>query len=179
MASRRSLSLLLIERRIAMTDCNDCLYQFALGDGWCDSCTIGGDGNKREPKVKGESSYTMNKARKAKELIQASAWINDEVRDYILDLIESDKEHMQVVKEGDVVKINNKILVVAEIANLNTISVYNGEYTIEPLAVMYNPLMKELELVWESTYTDPGECTIIYHVDPKIIFREDVEWAGC
>lgn len=48
------------EKSMDERTCETCKYNNRTWDMEpCDSCTIGGDGNKWEPKVKGESSYIV------------------------------------------------------------------------------------------------------------------------
>lgn len=116
----------------------------------------------------------MISAKDAREAVITNGWMNHEVKKYLLNLIKTDEEKRQLVREGDIVKIADKVFIIANIFN------FTGYYQVdqstpEYLAVLYDPIRKELGFAWESLYTDPGMCKIINHINPKQIFREDIK----
>jgi len=80
----------------------------------------------------------------------------------------------QTVEEGDIVKINDKIFVIAKIFNFIGYKQVDQD-DLEDLAVLYSPIKKTLGFAWEGLYTDPSMCEIISRIDPKQIFREDIK----
>lgn len=116
----------------------------------------------------------MISAKDAREAVITNGWMNHEVKKYLLSLIRAEEERNQVVNEGDVVKIADKVFIVAKIFDFTDYTQIN-DYNTELLAVLYDPIRKDLGFAWESLYSDPNMCSIISHVDPKRIFREDIK----
>ena len=89
-------------------------------------------------------------------------------------MLEEDKDEpeLQDLKAGDVVKYDDELFIVAQIFDV-------GDYTCGEsaryLAITYSPMRKCLDYVFNGFYEHPEYCQIITHINPKMIFREDVK----
>ena len=80
----------------------------------------------------------------------------------------------QTVEEGQIVKINDQIFVIAKIFDFSDYEQVDRD-NFTDLAVLYSPVNKTLGFAWGGLCTDPSECEIISKIDPKQIFREDIK----
>lgn len=106
--------------------------------------------------------------------VACNGHINTVLKSYLLSLIKKDESSRQLIREGDVVKINKQIFVIAKIFDFSEYPQVN-QNDLELMAVLYSPIKKTLGFAWEGLYTDPSMCEIIGHIDPKQIFREDIK----
>lgn len=116
----------------------------------------------------------MVSSKDAREAVITNGWMNHEVKKYLLGLIKSEEDRRQLVRDGDIVRIADKIFVVAKIFDFTDYYQVDQD-NLELLAVLYDPIKKTLGFAWEGLYTDPSMCEIISHIDPKQIFREDIK----
>lgn len=116
----------------------------------------------------------MINANDAYMAVCSNGHISPDLMNYLLKLINKDRASRQLVQEGDIVKIKDKIFVVAKIFDFTDYYQVDQD-NLELLAVLYDPIKKTLGFAWEGLYTEPSMCEIAGHIDPKQIFREDIK----
>lgn len=95
-------------------------------------------------------------------------YFKKEICEYLYRLYEADDSPRQEVHRGDIVRL--------KYGNENVFTVLKA-FWIENarMFIVYNHLEKDVCILNDKLLSDPEKVAIVGHIDPKMIFKEDIK----